>query len=439
MLGALWRNRRRRGSSQGQTLLAQHTQSTPENDTLNDEGNDSEIPPIPTTSYTPHVARKIHPDLNALAAELETQPPKPRKSLDALNIDFSNSNPTSTRELPLGPRLRPRKPSHEPELQPTSHPSPPVSITPAQPAAVSAVSLASAPSSHTDTSLTYDTSVTPSSATPETQTKTRRLLNRLTNLAQRTPPSLATANPPSAWSTFGRKTVREVISVPHLTDFGESSRSAGPSRPLSRSASQKSQAGTSGSRPDTPASAPHVDPPTPVSAVHSTSSPSSGFTFGSWHGGKRQESTPPPLPPLDHPAFNQSLRTDMGHDRTASNDDPEHDTTISMRHPRHSSSLPSMSAELYSWTTDRQHPDSREVFASTKTADNTPSGTLRSRSSINGDTRRRGRSRRQRSTSSFQDKAGALPPTSPGSAFGSPNTRGNLVGAICRHFNSLFF
>lgn len=148
---------------------------------------------------------------------------------------------------------------------------------------------------------------------------------------------------PSGWSTFGRRNDAAAPSHSHLADFGQ------PSRPPS----QRSDSYTH-MHPDTPTSTSRshfttprsnsqsndqIQTPPQASAGHPVSPPSSGFTFGSRGYGRSTMNMstapePPPLPPLDHPAFDKTEETGLSSGSRKTN----------TRHFRQSSSLPSLSS-----------------------------------------------------------------------------------------------
>lgn len=231
---------------------------------------------LPTRIAAP-LEQRIHPDLDALAAALENIP---RSSTDG-QIPSTPAPVSGPLVLTPGPK-RPRAQSNaEPAQQPSTSLAP---LSP-DPAGESSVSISTSSSQ---------------------ETRARRLLTRLTSFGQ--------SNPPSAWSTFGRKTVREVQSVPHLTDFGGGSQFH--SRPASGSTSRHSYS-HAGTRPETPSSTWNSSPVGDGAGMNtfgSASSPSSAFTFGSRSNGKSSVPPVPPLPALEH-----------------------------LKHPRASASLPSMS------------------------------------------------------------------------------------------------
>ncbi|KAJ7595080.1 hypothetical protein C8J56DRAFT_456583 [Mycena floridula] len=266
-----------------------------------------------TTSLPLRVDRRIHPNLNALAAEFEEAVPQTRRP--------SGDIPLST---------QPRRHS-QPGERPVPPTAAPLSPTPLDALHESTVSLSSAStSSHpagTDTSA-HDT------------TRSSSDTRVLASLAQR---NLALTTAPSAWSTFGRRTVRETQSVPHFTDFGESGPSRSQSRPSSIATSHQSH----GTSPETP---PLVYPTSPMNTVDS-GSPGSGFTFGSFG---YSATPPPPLPTLDHPAFVRFAR------------DNATETHSSIRQPRPSSSLPYIrpkAQDIFSSPSSQPSPSRRSSIA----------------------------------------------------------------------------
>ncbi|SJL15280.1 uncharacterized protein ARMOST_18771 [Armillaria ostoyae] len=160
------------------------------------------------------------------------------------------------------------------------------------------------------------------------------VFTRLTNLVHGSPatPLTQSPNPPSSWSTFGRRVIRGGRSASYITDVGTSSRpsSSGTSRSHTPPSTTRSRIGT----PEN----------TPGSAFGSVSSPSSGFTFGSHGLGPRAlgSSPPPPLPPLDHPAFG-TLDENNSNVAIGNDGSKDEETTFFSDHgPRPSSSMPAM-------------------------------------------------------------------------------------------------
>lgn len=397
----------------------------------------------PVQIYAPPVERKIHPDLNALAAQFENDVPDPRRtprktlvtaepptagpSSDIPFISLSPARPrqrrqSQTQDSPPPPSSSPRVPLSPP--QETTRPARPLEGLPESTTSLSSAS-ESMSNPRTETSA-HDTPGSPRSSTNSpSETRARRILTRLTTFGLRNSPSTSTTNPPSAWSTFGRRTVRSSSSIPHLTDFGgDSSRSHSDSRHASRATSPSQSQSQHGTRPETPASAfhqahsPHADPntSTPYSTFASSSSatpPSSGFTFGS-HGLGRLADTspPPPLPPLDHPAFQDASDSRHGTDTSIQVTDTNNAREGQVRQPRASASLPSMS-----------RPKAQDIFNSP--ASQPRASTSRSRTAtLGGSTRRR--RRRERTASNNESIESQSQRESYRSVFGNKARVGNV-------------
>ncbi|KAF5376808.1 hypothetical protein D9757_008872 [Collybiopsis confluens] len=245
--------------------------------------------------------RRIHPDLNALAAELSSSDNRPENHDSRPSISDGSPNLIS-----LTPWMRNKRnsttsaaPTHAANIQET------IFETVLEP-------------------VSADTSRV-SSSIERPESRTNRILNRLTGLAARTSPS---PNPPSAWSTFGRRKSRRHASIPHVADFG-----ASPDVSLSNS--QRSHASSNQMHPNTSAElssslSNHSFPSSSPSQSHGHSrsqsqqshsfntpshsrhhpnlSPSSGFTFGSIGPTFGQSST---SPRSSYPAFRFSMFGDV--------------------------------------------------------------------------------------------------------------------------------
>ncbi|KAK0460041.1 uncharacterized protein EV420DRAFT_248621 [Desarmillaria tabescens] len=186
------------------------------------------------------------------------------------------------------------------------------------------------------------------------------VFTRLTNFVHGSPvtPLTQSPNPPSSWSTFGRRAIRGERSTSHTTDVGTSSRpsSSGTSHSHTPPSTTRSRIGT----PDD----------TPGSAFGSISSPSSGFTFGSHGPGPRAvgSSPPPPLPPLSHPAFS-TLDENNSNVAVGNDGSKDEETAFFSDHgPRPSSSMPAMrssSQPSSSWLTESSsRPRLQDIFSS---------------------------------------------------------------------------
>ncbi|KIK69918.1 hypothetical protein GYMLUDRAFT_212848 [Collybiopsis luxurians FD-317 M1] len=233
------------------------------------------------TNSTPF-ERRIHPDLNALAAELSSGRPEINDSRPT----HSDDNPTF---VSLTPWMRNRRNSS-------------ASAVPTQNTNVLDTNLETLPEttspepSHSDPQIIASSS----SSTERPESRTNRILNRLTGLGARASPS---PNPPSAWNTFGRRKSRRHNSVPHIADFGASpdvslsnsqrsrasSNQTSPAHPADTSADLSGSLSTHSFQSTSPSqnhahSRSQSQPQslhTPSHPPHPNSPPSSGFTFGS--------------------------------------------------------------------------------------------------------------------------------------------------------------
>ncbi|KAJ7465064.1 hypothetical protein FB451DRAFT_428775 [Mycena latifolia] len=288
------------------------------------------IQPAVAAVQSPPLERKIHPDLDSLVANWT--PPVARAS-DAASA--SGSSPPDPFPTPLRPSTRRHSIDGAVPVLPPPQAQSHLDDLPELPVPI------------------------PFTAQPQPPTRTRRLLTRLTRSpSPRTSTiNVATPVPAVGWSTFGRRAHNSGgnDTRPHLTDFGELGRgSPAPSQGTSISHSQSFSPSRSASQVNlgTPSTtSQHLDDSvsghghghhgqaTPGSDLPS---PASGFTFGSQSrvSGRTSApaSPPPPMPPLDHPAFHgmssQSPTPLPGHLQRRDRDKE--------RHPRSSSSLPSM-------------------------------------------------------------------------------------------------
>lgn len=245
-------------------------------------------------SHTSPLHRKIHPDLDALVARVADH------HADGPSALSSSAVQSAPDFLPLKPRVRKR-----PHSVPLHHPRPLSSVAESQ-------------------------------DIPEQDRK------------QSTTTHTAPPVPRDAWSTFGRgrssHTVLENIDPPTSTPETIGSRnmrrdtqlrtptSASQSTERSSSISRSTQTRSRGS----PSS--HIDMSIDAHKPERYSSPSSYHTFGRHVSSPHVPiKRPPPLPPLDHPAF-QSL----GYRRQVSSSNVPN-AVLSEKSPRHFASLPSMS------------------------------------------------------------------------------------------------
>ncbi|KAI4522250.1 hypothetical protein K525DRAFT_199262 [Schizophyllum commune Loenen D] len=258
-------------------------------------------PPLPTASSDPSpLPRKIHPDLNALAEDLQRETGQ---------NSVSQSHRRPSRSSP------PSRAAHSPadEYSPDSSRSH-LSRTP---------------------SLTDD-ALAGLPASPG-----RRIMARLVNLASRSAPAIARAPSPlrtpprtahssqrpstsetTRWATFGRSPPggkpNPQLALPE--EFGGYSSGASEQSPSVSTRSYRTDltgrsthtlGNPAAARPTTPASASDFapKPPAETPSAHTFGSPtppSSDFTFSKSVPSTRR-SPAPPLPPLSHPAFGSSV------------------------------------------------------------------------------------------------------------------------------------
>ncbi|KAL1748342.1 hypothetical protein HDZ31DRAFT_79702 [Schizophyllum fasciatum] len=269
-------------------------------------------PPLPSASSDPSpLPRKIHPDLNALAEDLQ-------------NETRSSGSQSHRRAVSSKP------PSSDAHARPSSAHSPESSRT------------------HlTRTPSPGDDALAGLPASPG-----RRIMARLTHLASRSAPTVArsplhTPSPPASphltpprsahdqrpstsettrWATFGRSPPggKPPTQLALPEEFGGYCSSASEQSPSVSTRSYHTDGtgrsthtlGNPAACPITPAStsAPAdllPQPPIATPSAHTFGSPtppSSGFTFSKSLPAS-QKSRPPPLPPLSHPAFGSARRT----------------------------------------------------------------------------------------------------------------------------------
>ncbi|KAJ7082964.1 hypothetical protein C8R44DRAFT_58110 [Mycena epipterygia] len=292
-------------------------------------------PTVPVAQISP-LERKIHPDLDSLVADW-TPPPAPVPVASVSDPANSSSIPA-----PFPTALRPSTRRHSVDGT-TPVLRPPQTDT------------------HLDDLPELPVPI-PFTAQPQPPTRARRLITRITGSS--TPPSSTTnvtRTTGAGWSTFGRRANRNNEGddgQPHLTEFGERGRgSPAPSQGASVSRSHSFSRSRSPSQVNlgtpsttsqqldesvTYSNSGHGHPSTPASDLPSPASPASGFTFGSQGRASGRASTsaspPPPMPPLDHPAF----RSTGGFPPSAFPSQVQLPQRLQERHQRSSSSLPSM-------------------------------------------------------------------------------------------------
>ena len=244
-------------------------------------------------SHTSPLHRKIHPDLDALVARLADHH---AEEPSALSSSAVQSAPDF---IPLKPRVR-RRPYSVP-----LHPRPLSSVAESQ-------------------------------GIPEQDRK------------QGTTTQTAPPVPGDAWSTFGRgrssHTVLEDIdpltSTPETFGSRNTRRDTQLRTPTSVSQSTEGSSSISRSTQTRSRGSPssHNDTSLNAHKPERYSSPSSYHTFGRHMSSPHVPiKRPPPLPPLDHPAFRS-----LGYRRQASSSNVPN-AVLSGKHPRHFASLPSMS------------------------------------------------------------------------------------------------
>jgi hypothetical protein len=412
MQKVLDRFRRRLNLQTGPSPTTEVPPEPPVDDTVPEYGQEE--------AYVPPIERKIHPNLNALAAELEEEvraQPRPASGPGGKSGPFglpelSIPGPSAMIDPPLPISPMSRRWRGPIDNTASAGMAPPVNVMfdPGTSRAPLTGVILSAPaeqdhgsndedgegveefgrrrlsmSSMSNSNSASGTGTGPTESSPQNTTRSRgsstnpsplpetrakRIFTRLTNFGQRSIPT-----PPSAWSTFGRKTVGERRSIPHISDFGEIGPSSRPpSRPTSAQQSHSRKASQthsyphsiSGTHPHSRSSTSHGpgDPQPPSSLrVHPTSAsttsippasttpPSSGFTFGSHAVGRNASSPTSPVPPLHSPQSddNQLGRSD--------------DRAIVGRRPRPSASLPSMSSASSPWISGfPTRPNVHEIF-----------------------------------------------------------------------------
>ncbi|KAJ6622724.1 hypothetical protein B0H10DRAFT_878104 [Mycena sp. CBHHK59/15] len=282
----------------------------------------------------PPLERKIHPDLDSLVANYIPPVASSTTTHDPAAQDSSSTSPFTT---PLRPSTRRHSidgttPSSRPQ-QTDTH----LDVLPELPVPL------------------------PFTAQPQPPTRARRLITRLTGRSP-TPPSsmrtVATSSTAVEWSTFGRRTSDTNDTRPHLTDFGRGSPAPSQATSLSHSLSQSQSPSqvnlgtpstTSQQLEDsvTYSNNGHDRQHTPGSDIPS---PSSGFTFGSQGRASGRASTsvspPPPMPPLDHPAFRGPASAFAPPPQSQSQiqlpQPPQRLELVKERHSRSSASLPLM-------------------------------------------------------------------------------------------------
>ncbi|KAG7444127.1 uncharacterized protein BT62DRAFT_252990 [Guyanagaster necrorhizus] len=229
------------------------------------------------------------------------------------------------------------------------------------------------------------------------------VFTRLTNLVHGSPAISLTQspNPPSSWSTFGRRDIRSGRSNSQTTDVGSSSR--------------PSSSGTSHSHTPSSTTRSHIGAPdnTSGSAFGSASSPSSGFTFGSHGPGPRAltSPSPPPLPPLDHPAFGTLAEKDNSNAAFRNDGSKDEKTALFSDHgPRPSSSMPAMRSNSQPssiWLAESSsRPRLQDIFSSPVSSPTTSRRTSRRSTVSRGSNRQRRHRSKSASTSRKRGESG---------------------------------
>ncbi|KAJ3998829.1 hypothetical protein F5050DRAFT_1154054 [Lentinula boryana] len=306
------------------------------------------------TSLSFPLERRIHPDLNALAAELSSDIHDPRHSNEDSPLPRAIPSQTVVNipSVSLTPWIRDRHniPSATQTTNITTHETP----TESAPEPTSSdKSIHASPQGNV--------SPTPSNERPES--RANRIFNRITGLGVRASP---TPNPPSAWNTFGRRRSRRHNPIPHASDFGaspdvslsNSQRSRASSNQTSPWYTTENSADTSGSlsmslqsisqshsRSQSQSNSFH----TPSHVQHRHSPPSSAFTFG--RVGPLYGQIPPSALPA-YPALRFSLFggeaeevPDWPNSREGKemHGDTNPDLNLQPLQPRTSASMPSLS------------------------------------------------------------------------------------------------
>ncbi|KAH7872273.1 uncharacterized protein C8R40DRAFT_493047 [Lentinula edodes] len=171
---------------------------------------------LPRSSLSSPFERRIHPNLNALAAELSSDiqdtrppnetsfPPPASPSQIDVNIPF----------LPLTPWIRTRHSSSSANPTTTQ-----IANTSTRTQEERSEVQEHIPSNRSIDPTTSQSNANPTPSNERPESRTNRIFNRLTGLGARASP---TPNPPSAWNTFGRRKSRRHNSIPHASDFGAS-------------------------------------------------------------------------------------------------------------------------------------------------------------------------------------------------------------------------
>lgn len=346
--------------------------------------NQVQTPPqnVPAMVTSPHVRaiheeppvdRRIHPDLNSLVADYDPPPRLPAGNvLSSAEVAADLSASSVADFVALQPSTRKQSMPdasihHSPVPEPLSSTSVPETSSGASPG--------------------------PSPSSSRKQGLLSRLANLSTGSSSSVPPSIS-ALPPGGWSTFGRGR-KETLPAPRdSAEFANSPRitSGSSSLPPSRTTSHSHHTGIE-TQPQTPTSASHSHSyTTPQSQSHSSHNhtrttpvsphtfgnstpPSSGFTFGSRghhsppyiHG-----QTPPPLPPLNHPAFRLPTSSTFNASRArdvlaALSDEGSLDNAaMQQKVPRLSLSMPSMSQPRHASLTGSTRSTTRIKRMSTR-------------------------------------------------------------------------
>lgn len=345
------------------------------------------------------LGRKIHPNLQDLIPPF-ISPPPPSPTAASSSVPINDGDDSGDGILPLKPRPRGRS---------------------AQP-----------PSAHHPTSFTGNPDAHPHEVPlpPSRSISTTSSYEHHDSLMQTPPPPASSQSPapPSSWATFGRKVMRGAKSIPNIIDASR------PSTAGSRTTSQRSHTHTPASTTDG-----MPDPFTPFASVSSGSAPSSGFTFGHGH---MSSMVAPPMPALNHPAFQETSSPVTEGLPVSLTDDREVVQLFSEKQavhpqPRPSISLPSIPSRSRMSLGPR--PRLQDIFASTSQSIESSSRSRQQSTLSCGSGSRRKRARRSKSASVLSQHACVVdaPLTDGGARERSKFTyldtgqaRGNSVGAF---------
>ncbi|KAJ4482491.1 hypothetical protein J3R30DRAFT_2180832 [Lentinula aciculospora] len=309
----------------------------------------------PRTSFPSPFERRIHPNLNALAAELSSDIQDTRHSNETFPLprDTLSQTDLNIPFVPLTPWIRNRTDPLSVTLTPTQ-----ITNTATQPQE----SLTEEPISiNTSIDVTPDSNVSPTPSNERPESRANRIFNRLTGLGVRASP---TPNPPSAWNTFGRRRSRRHNSIPHASDFGaspdvslsNSQRSRASSNQTSPWYATETSADMSGSLSMSLQSITHSYSRSQSQSQflhtpsHIHSPPSSAFTFGAVNTvyGQPSSTASPTYPALRFSMFGGD-HGEVPAEQIAYEEE-ENDTSLDLNQeplsqPRTSSSMPSLSQQ----------------------------------------------------------------------------------------------